>query len=376
MPKIIGIEVAEKQREKPINQEAADKITANILSFASPDISSINNMRLVSKDWKRVIDKEFPIQLAHKTFPDLKLTMVKQLGGGGTNTTMLIKTLKDTLVGRYPGSHSSAFVNRAVESQNIKMTYKLGLSPEILFDDSKGILLTRYLNNPKTMSNETLKNATLLKKCVKALKQIHNSGIKFVNTIDVLQRNDRMIVILTDCRHTFPEDFKSIQSNIDNIKKLFTHFEIDKVPCHIDPSPSNFVESNGSIKLIDWEYSGNSDPVWDLLFLSMEAEFTPEQENQLLEFYYDQGDNAEARQRFILYKPVYHLWVYLWASVQLANNNLVFGSESLHQLADSGLHKFNESIKDAEFLKTYNEYLKYSKIKPKEIDRRQNNLMK
>ena len=104
------------------------------------------------------------------------------------------------------------------------------------------------------------------------------------------------------------------------------------MPCHINACPGNFVESEGEVKLIDWEYSGNSDPMWDLVFLSIEAEFTPQQERQMFECYFGSQDKTEAMQRFMLYKPVYHLWAILWASVQLANENLLYDSKFLNEI--------------------------------------------
>ena len=42
--------------------------------------------------------------------------------------------------------------------------------------------------------------------------------------------------------------------------------------------------------LIDWEYSGMNDPVWDLADHSIECNFTDSQERQLLENYYQTND--------------------------------------------------------------------------------------
>ena len=39
------------------------------------------------------------------------------------------------------------------------------------------------------------------------------------------------------------------------------------VPCHNDPWPGNLLDADGPdgrIYLIDWEYSGMNDPMWDL----------------------------------------------------------------------------------------------------------------
>ena len=58
------------------------------------------------------------------------------------------------------------------------------------------------------------------------------------------------------------------------------------VPCHNDPWPANLLDADGRIYLIDWEYSGMNDPMWDLADLSVEAGFGPEQDRTMMEVYY------------------------------------------------------------------------------------------
>ena len=56
-----------------------------------------------------------------------------------------------------------------------------------------------------------------------------------------------------------------------DLELVFAALHIKKVPCHVDTTPGNFILSEGEIRIIDWEYSGNNDPLWDLACLSMEA---------------------------------------------------------------------------------------------------------
>jgi thiamine kinase-like enzyme len=57
------------------------------------------------------------------------------------------------------------------------------------------------------------------------------------------------------------------------------------VPCHNDPWPGNLIDADGRVYLIDWEYSGMNDPVWDLADLSVEAGFDAEQDRAMVEAY-------------------------------------------------------------------------------------------
>jgi thiamine kinase-like enzyme len=57
-----------------------------------------------------------------------------------------------------------------------------------------------------------------------------------------------------------------------------THF-----PVHGDPTPGNWIDAGSHLVLIDWEYSGMGDPLWDLAEFSVTASLTPAQERVLWE---------------------------------------------------------------------------------------------
>jgi thiamine kinase-like enzyme len=73
--------------------------------------------------------------------------------------------------------------------------------------------------------------------------------------------------------------------------------------------------------IVDWEYAGNNDPMWDLGDLSVEAEFSPEQDAALLGAYF--GGPAPAGQvgRMVMYKSLSDLVWTLWGAIQVANEN-------------------------------------------------------
>ena len=45
------------------------------------------------------------------------------------------------------------------------------------------------------------------------------------------------------------------------------------VPCHCDPLCENFIDTGARMWVVDWEYSGMNDPMWDLGDLSVEGGF-------------------------------------------------------------------------------------------------------
>ena len=75
--------------------------------------------------------------------------------------------------------------------------------------------------------------------------------------------------------------------------------------------PENFLKAkDGTIYLIDWEYSGMNDPMADFAALFLESEFTAENQDYILSLYFEGDIPSNAIQKILCYQV---LWDYLWA---------------------------------------------------------------
>jgi thiamine kinase-like enzyme len=92
-------------------------------------------------------------------------------------------------------------------------------------------------------------------------------------------------------------------------------------PCHCDPLPANILDDGHRLFIIDYEFSGNCDPLFDLGDFSGEANLDDSQDRALLESYFDGAAPANARALMIAYKAVSLLVSAGWAQVQVASRN-------------------------------------------------------
>ena len=73
--------------------------------------------------------------------------------------------------------------------------------------------------------------------------------------------------------------------------------------------------------VIDYEYSANNDPMWDLGDLSVEGNFTNEQDEALIRAYFNGDFPLHQYARMVLYKALCDLLWTLWGVLQHVNNN-------------------------------------------------------
>jgi thiamine kinase-like enzyme len=87
--------------------------------------------------------------------------------------------------------------------------------------------------------------------------------------------------------------------------------------------------------LVDWEYSGMNDPMWDLGDLSVEGGFDAGQDDELLQGYFGREASAVDRGRMVIHKAMCDLLWTLWGLIQHAHQNPAddFWAYSLNRFA-------------------------------------------
>lgn len=115
-------------------------------------------------------------------------------------------------------------------------------------------------------------------------------------------------------------DYQEIKSKVIGIKAEVDKIcDIRKVPCHNDPLCENWVTKGkgGRMYLIDWEYAGMNDGMWDLADVSIEAGYDRELDEKLLVEYLGRKTKDSDWRHFLASKIyVDYLWT-LWAKTRV-----------------------------------------------------------
>jgi thiamine kinase-like enzyme len=106
-----------------------------------------------------------------------------------------------------------------------------------------------------------------------------------------------------------------------DIRKVLAKKPAPLAPCHCDPLCENFLDDGTRMWIVDWEYSGMNDPMWDLGDLSVEGEFDERQEEEMIAAYFGGEPTPGERGRIVLYKAMCDLLWTLWGLIQFANAN-------------------------------------------------------
>jgi thiamine kinase-like enzyme len=151
------------------------------------------------------------------------------------------------------------------------------------------------------------------------LKKIHESKIQFGNEFAFWSQIEGYLDVCFKLGICIEGRLTDMLNKLRIASKLVIPEEPVVCPCHNDPVPENFLTTKkGEVFLIDWEYAGMNDPVWDLAAFSMELGLDTAEETTLLSRYYGSGHNSsELNRRMLLYKIYQDFLWYVWSKIKL-----------------------------------------------------------
>jgi thiamine kinase-like enzyme len=242
---------------------------------------------------------------------------------GLTNHNFKIATTSGNYVLRLPGAGTERYIDREAEAHDAALAAGAGLTPEIIYaDPATGLMLTRFVDGAETLSAAAMQDPATLRDAAQILRRLHDSGLEFRRVMRVFDKIDSYLQKSPRAAAQFGE----VRRAAEKLGKLVDDPKRRLVPCHIDPTPHNFIrerDASGAARLylIDWEYAEMSEPAYDLAGLSIEAEFNDAEDLALLAAYGDDVKGATP-DRFAAYKVSLFLMAGSWAAMaaELGNN--------------------------------------------------------
>lgn len=240
--------------------------------------------------------------------------------GGLTNHTYKV-TLKDGMnyVVRIPGEGTEDLIIRSDEKKSTVLACELGIDAELLYFGDDGSKVTKYIPDAVTMNGKLLQEPRHMKQCAEIFRKLHSCGKSTDVPFEVFDMAAGYEEIINKHKVSMYNDYEDVKEKVGKIKKTIDlECHVEKVPCHNDALCENWVESgDGRMYLIDWEYAGMNDGMWDLADVSIEADYSPKQDSEFLEYYLGNKPSKLDMLHFLASKIyVDFLWT-LWAKARV-----------------------------------------------------------
>ncbi len=243
---------------------------------------------------------------------------IERLGG----LTNKVYRLGDKVL-RLPGDGTAEYINRSNEALSAKVAADAGVSPTVLYADATtGIMVTALVPDAITMTPQNF--ASRLGSPARAgmaLHKLHTSGGTFPFRFELFAMIDDYLKVLSGKTVTLPDGYHNVVREAETIRTALARNPAPLAPCHCDPLCENFLDTGTRMWIVDWEYCGMNDPMWDLGDLSVEGGFTSEQDLEMLTAYFNTEPPQQDYARMTIYKAMCDLLWTLWGLIQHANQN-------------------------------------------------------
>ena len=237
------------------------------------------------------------------------------LPGGLTNTNVKVSTSNGVYVARLSRPSAGLLaIDREAEHLNSVAAASTGVGPRVVdFVPEAGLLLIEFVEG-RTLEAVDLRRDELLPAVATACRQLH-SGPRFSSDFDMFVIRDRYLKTVLDRGFRLPDRYLEFTERWAEVRTVLSMQSPQTVPCHNDLLAANFIDDDGKLWLIDYEYSGNNDPCFELGNIWSESNLHEDQLELLVSSYYGHHrPEMTARARLQALASQYG-WT-LWGAIQ------------------------------------------------------------
>ncbi len=167
------------------------------------------------------------------------------------------------------------------------------------------------------MSNETLRAPGMPARIAAVLRRLH-AGPRFRDDFDMFRLSERYLALVDERRIAIPAGYREHLDRIPRIEAALAVHPLATVPCHNDLLAENYLDDGERLWIVDFEYSGNDDPTFELGNTAQELGFDEGQVRELCAAYFGEASPAllaRMRLQMIMSDVGWTLWAAIQARI-------------------------------------------------------------
>jgi thiamine kinase-like enzyme len=248
---------------------------------------------------------------------------ISSLSGGLTNENYLVETGGERYVMRIPGTSTELLsIDRRNEVYNARAAASTGIGPAVLEHIPQlDIIVLEFIPGP-TMSAQTLQSESMARRMAESFKRLH-SAPRFLKDFNMFQLIEAYLGIVEEHEVRIPSDYRERLPLVAEIERAVQVGALPRVSCHNDLLCENFIDDGRSLRIVDYELSGNNDPCFDLGNTAQEASLVDELRAALCEAYFGRLDRQQLA-RMNLFALMSDVGWTLWGAIQAKISTLDF----------------------------------------------------
>jgi len=237
---------------------------------------------------------------------------------GLTNTNYRVTVDGTPSFVRIPGAATALLaVDRGNELHNTRAAAEAGVSPRVLHALPEWDVFVLEWVPGRTMSNAAFGAPGMPTRIAETLRRLH-AGPHFRDDFDMFRLAERYLAVVDDRGFAVPAGYREHLDRIPRIEAALAVHPLATVPCHNDLLAENYLDDGERLWIVDFEYSGNDDPTFELGNTAQELAFDEAQVRELCASYFGEASPAllaRMRLQMIMSDVGWTLWAAIQARI-------------------------------------------------------------
>lgn len=252
-----------------------------------------------------------------------KNVSITPISGGLTNSNFKVEVDGTPYFVRIPGASTELLaVNRENEYYNSQAAHQAGIGPQVLYYLPEPCVMVLEFLAGKTMSKDSLNQPGMPTRMAQSIKKLH-AGPRFLTDFNMFRLTEYYLQICSEQDIKIPDGYSERMPTIETIEQAMAATSLTTVPCNNDLLAENYIDDGKQLWLIDYEYSGNNDPTFELGNTCQEMQFNDEQIAEVCAGYFGEA-TADKIARMKLNMIMSDVGWGLWAAIQAKISTIEF----------------------------------------------------
>lgn len=252
-----------------------------------------------------------------------KSLSIAPLSGGLTNSNYKVTVNGIHHFVRVPGESTELLaVDRKNEHFNSKAAAEAGVGPKVLYYLPELQVMVLEFFEGKTMSKDSLQAPGMPTLMAQSIRKLH-AGPRFLTDFNMFRLTEYYLKICADRSIPIPDGYLERMPIVEQIEKAMLVKPLPTVPCNNDLLAENYIDDGKSLRLIDYEYSGNNDPCFELGNTCQEMQFDEARIQEVCASYFG-SVSASMIARMKLNMIMSDVGWGLWAAIQAKISTIDF----------------------------------------------------
>jgi thiamine kinase-like enzyme len=280
-------------------------------------------------------------EVAARLWPE-SVIRISPITAGLTNQNFRVEVDDQPYFVRLPGQSTDLLaVDRANELHNTRAAALTGVGPQVIAHDAEsGALVLDWIDG-RTMSNAAFAEPGTPAGIAEALRRLHGAP-RFRDDFNMFRLTEYYTSVVDERSIRIPDGYREELPKVALIEAALAVHPLPTVPCHNDLLAENYLDDGRRLWIVDYEYSGNNDPTFELGNTAQELGFDDARQMELCAAYFGEATPAllaRMRLQMIMSDVGWTLWAAIQAAISSIDYDFWGWAEERWGRASSALNR-------------------------------------